>query len=267
MKKKQAFTLIELLVVIAIIALLMAILMPALRRVKKQSQATVCLVNLRQWGNIFAMYTDDNDGFFMAPWQAGTSWPNVLESYYKDKKFCLCPAATKLTSEGVTGSLPSARAWGAWPGMVQGHYINGVYGSYGINAWVHNQPKDAPDNLWGQPEVYKWKTMNVIKNTNNIPLFLDCMVPASAPDDTDYPPSFEGLWEPGSPSGMCNFCINRHDGYINGVFFDFSVRRIGLKELWHLKWHREYDTNGPWTKAGGVQPSDWSEWMRKFKDY
>ena len=38
-------------------------------------------------------------------------------------------------------------------------------------------------------------------------------------------------------------------------------------ELWTLKWHRNFDTTGPWTKAGGVQPADWPEWMRRFKDY
>ena len=43
--------------------------------------------------------------------------------------------------------------------------------------------------------------------------------------------------------------------------------RVGLKELWTLKWHRDYDTSGPWTKAGGVQPEDWPEWMRGFRDY
>ena len=54
---------------------------------------------------------------------------------------------------------------------------------------------------------------------------------------------------------------------MNGVFLDWSVRKIGLKELWKLKWFRDFDTNGPWTRAGGVKPEDWPEWMRGFKDY
>jgi len=64
--EQRGFTLIELLVVIAIIALLVAILMPALQRVKKQAKAVVCQSNLKQWGTIFAMYTDDNNGFLTA---------------------------------------------------------------------------------------------------------------------------------------------------------------------------------------------------------
>jgi prepilin-type processing-associated H-X9-DG protein len=66
---------------------------------------------------------------------------------------------------------------------------------------------------------------------------------------------------------MADFCINRHDGYINSLFLDWSVRRVGLKELWTLKWHNRFDTAGGWTRAGGVKPEDWPEWMRNFKDY
>jgi len=61
--------------------------------------------------------------------------------------------------------------------------------------------------------------------------------------------------------------MNRHRGVVNGIFMDWSIRKAGLKELWTLKWHREYNTHGPLTKAGGVQSSDWPEWIRRFKDY
>ena len=64
MSGKRAFTLIELLVVIAIIALLLAILMPALQRVKKQANGVACLSNLKQIGMAFNMYTEDNEGKF-----------------------------------------------------------------------------------------------------------------------------------------------------------------------------------------------------------
>jgi prepilin-type N-terminal cleavage/methylation domain-containing protein/prepilin-type processing-associated H-X9-DG protein len=61
MKKPKAFTLIELLVVIAIIAVLMAILMPALNRVKEQGKRVVCLNNMKQLTLTWIMYADEND--------------------------------------------------------------------------------------------------------------------------------------------------------------------------------------------------------------
>ncbi|GAG14416.1 unnamed protein product, partial [marine sediment metagenome] len=94
--EQRGFTLIELLVVIAIIALLMAILMPALQRVRKQAKAVICQSNLKQWGTIFAMYTEDNNGFFPRRKSGSGRWINVLyDYYYRDAKIRCCPMATK----------------------------------------------------------------------------------------------------------------------------------------------------------------------------
>lgn len=84
----------------------------------------------------------------------------------------------------------------------------------------------------------------------------------------DLPPATGG-----GPSGaastneMQRVCIDRHDGAVNSLFMDWSTRKVGLKELWMLKWHRQYNTAGPWTKAGGVMPTDWPQWMSQFKDF
>jgi len=112
MDRQKGFTLIELLVVIAIIALLVAILMPALQRVKKQAKVVACQSNLRQWGAIFLMYANENDGSFLSGLLEGSTsgagkywWVTPLQSYYqdeprpsdgRDEKIRLCPMATPL---------------------------------------------------------------------------------------------------------------------------------------------------------------------------
>lgn len=65
--RKKGFTLIELLVVIAIIALLMAILMPALNKAREQGQRIVCKSNLKNYTLAIQMYADDNDDRFCIP--------------------------------------------------------------------------------------------------------------------------------------------------------------------------------------------------------
>ena len=267
MNQSRGFTLIELLVVIAIIALLMAILIPSLNQAKTQAKAIVCIKNLQQWGLIFSMYTNDNNGYFFngLPDTNGF-WMDAARAYRDSDEFLLCPLAQKPSPPPkVNGS--KFCSWstlaGACPTCKAGYY-----GSYGINKWVHNHPADVTTSPYIDPANF-WRAINV-KGTANIPMFLDCDWYQAGPAHTDEPPQQEGdTIEGGYGRGvneMKRLCINRHNGCINGVFLDLSTRKIGLKQLWTLKWHRSFEINGEWTKAGGGTP-EWPKWMSKLKEY
>ncbi len=255
---RRAFTLIELLVVIAVIALLMAILMPALQKARKQVKAVMCQANLKQWGPVWLMYTEQNNSKF--PWPVtrnltasinfGIDWRVELEDFYSnDRRILLCPMTTKAFAEGAQAKY-----------AITVDSIWGRKSSYAANGWIFNAfiiGKIWPGTYWGTPNV---------PNAYKVPVMGDSFRQYRCrPDPNDQPPTYEG--ENPIEFNMRAFCIDRHDGGINILFMDWSVRKVGLKELWTLKWHRSYDTAGPWTTAGGALPEDWPQWMRSFKDY
>jgi len=251
MNRCRAFTLIELLVVIAIIALLMSILMPALSRVKDQAKAVVCINNLHQFALVWKIYLDDNGNKFPDDMHESLF---ATEEYWKDPDILLCPYASKPkapVSDDIRGG--PHHAWGDV-------YNNEVLiCSYGLNQYCSSDPDGG--RTWDElvPNA-------TISFADRVPLMGDAARDTSTPQERDEPPEFDGqvyYSDPANINEIRSFCINRHNFHINMLFLDWSVRPVGLKELWTIKWHKV------WSIPPDRLPVDWDDpghWMYTLPD-
>lgn len=277
------FTLIELLVVIAIIALLMAILFPVLRSARNHARTVICQSNLKQWGQILNIYTQDNEGHI--PVTSLHAFLYILRGPFENKNNRRVSSYAGISTEGIR-CCPMATAgpgedaekggWGltldsgeSWEGDILGGStfrsweLTGLGSpfrvSYGFNGYLFGYVWIPFRNFGGHKGFNTYQ----VTGSSNIPAFLDATWYRNAPKSSDDPPSRENV----EINPMSKFCINRHNGCVNGLFLDWSVNKVGLKELWTLKWEPHFDTANEWTRAGGVQPEDWPKWMRNFKDH
>jgi hypothetical protein len=172
-----------------------------------------------------------------------------MKPYYgKDEELFYCPSATRHIDE--VGQWGNNTAW-----VFNSEDKDGLldYGSYGTNGFVETNIRQGPQK--------HWKTKNVA-GASHIPLFLDANRLDGWPEAWDEPPGFDGEFNLGEGDNMKRFCMNRHDGFVNCLFLDFTVRKVGLKELWKLRWHRE------WTEDAAQRGTPvWPDWMKRFRDY
>ncbi len=249
MRTKKGFTLIELLVVIAIIALLLSIILPSLRKAKEKAREVICKSNLKQWGVIFNLYAiDNNDSFMLMRFGQDANgdgvteggegtWIIPLEPYYTPK-ICICPATNKTEDEGQ--SDPGKMVWETT--IAGQRYQN----TYSINNWVYRRKN---------PNDQSWEKMGH-KGASAIPMFLEgWRWGGNFNSRSDVaPPDKEKRYN----TSAGRFCIDRHNLAVNVCFMDGHVETVGLKGLWDLKWHQEYN-------LGDDLPA-WPQWLQGAKD-
>lgn len=265
-KRKRAFTLIELLVVIAIIALLLAVIVPALKKVKESARCIMCRSNLRQLASGLQSYYVENDNKALQDVGGEKFWFIDIAPYLGEAHFEVDTAEGERPEDLLVATMSLIKCastkepdkpwdptlndganstWGYAKYQYRYHSIR-VEGSYAINSWVGGwiasgygdysfDPADPAglDNL-----AMSYRNMGCTKPT--VPVIADAIWVDTYPEGTDPVPTDLSEGDAGN-AGLGRLCTNRHGKETDIAFADGHVEKVQLERLWMLPWNKRFE--------------------------